>query len=611
MIDLQSYRIRIGTFNNQRGKSTPKANQTGNFCSQKNIFYTQNFLSKSDAKDISGGSGNFISNDRNDTRNFIYLLYFYFIVLVWAATMLVTLSTNTSSIPMSTLSQHEQILSSKNSLMLYVKCFYCILISYIIKSLQFKDNVRNYMLYKLLIKSSPNKPHGHRLGRLNKFCQSLFLWLCIINFLLITIVNPSLLNPGPLNSKSPKQLSVHYQNVQRLIPFSQLKEKHPTLNSTKINEIGLYLYKNNPDVIVLNETWLKESILDNEIIPTEKYEVFRLDRSSTTHPPDPNNAKKFRENGGGVLIGIKKHIGISCKVIPVKCRAEILSIELTEKSGRKTILSTFYRVGNLGSENHSRIEKYITAIRRRRKVSGIFIIGDMNFPKVNWETFVSTEPTEQLFLNTFGNLALEQLVDTPTHIKGNILDYLITDNAHLVNNLTVDPSHPICGSDHHSIKFDLSLNTLRKKPAKRTIYNFKHADWDSLNSEFLNINWELILAYDNIEYSWKKFKSIFFQICNKHTPNIKVSNEFKPPWYDSEIFELDRKKARMHALYKQSGSDLHHAKFCALRRDLENLIKQKMDSNFEEEMNRNFITKKLYSYAHMLNPNLIPIESLS
>ena len=250
----------------------------------------------------------------------------------------------------------------------------------------------------------------------------------------------------------------------------------------------------------------------------------------------------------------------------------------------------------MGSENHSKIEKYITTIRRRRKVSGIFIIGDMNFPKVNWGDFVSTDPTEQLFLNTFGNLSLEQLVEAPTHIKGNILDYLITDSVHLVKKLIVDPCHPICVSDHHVIKFDLSLNVLRQKPVKRTIYNFKKANWDSLNSEFININWETLLAYDNIEISWNKFKSIFFEICNKHIPKMKISNDFKPPWYDSEIFELDRKKERMHAQYKKSGSDLHHAKFCAYRRELNALIKQKMDSNFEEEINRNFITKKLYSY---------------
>ena len=78
---------------------------------------------------------------------------------------------------------------------------------------------------------------------------------------------------------------------------------------------------------------------------------------------------------------------------------------------------------------------------------------------------------------------------------------------------------------------------------------------------------------------------------------MKISNEFKPPWYDSEVFELDRKKSRLHSKSKKSGKDLHHAKFVACKKELENLIKQKMDSNFEDENNRNLITKKLYSYV--------------
>ena len=135
--------------------------------------------------------------------------------------------------------------------------------------------------------------HIRRVGRLNKVVQSLFLWQCIINFLLIVIVNPSLLKPGPACTKNPKQFNVCYQNVQGLIPFGQLNEKHPTLNTTKINEIGLYLQANNPDVMVLNETWLKSSILDNEVIPTDKYEVFRLDRTKSTHHQIQTTSKNF------------------------------------------------------------------------------------------------------------------------------------------------------------------------------------------------------------------------------------------------------------------------------------------------------------------------------
>ena len=50
---------------------------------------------------------------------------------------------------------------------------------------------------------------------------------------------------------------------------------------------------NNPDVKVLTETWLKSCILDNEVIPTDKYDVLRLDRTKSTHPPDQTTSKNF------------------------------------------------------------------------------------------------------------------------------------------------------------------------------------------------------------------------------------------------------------------------------------------------------------------------------
>ena len=77
------------------------------------------------------------------------------------------------------------------------------------------------------------------------------------------------------------------------------------LNVTKVHELNHSISIRKPDIIVYNETWLKKSIHDSEVLPTDTFKVFRLDRSNHTHPPDPDNNRKFRANGGGVLIGIK------------------------------------------------------------------------------------------------------------------------------------------------------------------------------------------------------------------------------------------------------------------------------------------------------------------
>ena len=54
----------------------------------------------------------------------------------------------------------------------------------------------------------------------------LILFILTLTFLMITIVNCSLLNPGPeqfLGTNNEKGFSVYCQNVQGLIPFTDIK----------------------------------------------------------------------------------------------------------------------------------------------------------------------------------------------------------------------------------------------------------------------------------------------------------------------------------------------------------------------------------------------------
>ncbi len=424
--------------------------------------------------------------------------------------------------------------------------------------------------------------------------MSYLYWLFLLNFLLIVISNASLLNPGPAVMSS--KFSVFFQNVQGLIPIGQLAEENPTLNTTKIHELNLHIHKSSPDIVIYNEIWLKPSILDNEILPTDKYKIFRLDRSISTHPLDPNS-NRFRRNGGGVLIGIKHELDVVTNKIPIKCKAEILSIEISEDSGQKTILSTFYRVGTLGTDNHCMIDHYLKVIRRRRNVHQLILVGDLNMPCANWEDFTSQNPTEQLFLDTFGDLSMEQLVNEPTHRRGNVLDVVVADNPQAITELAVAHDRFVCGSDHLPITFNLRLRAKRNKPNKRTIYNFKRANWQDLNSDLLTTDWNTVLTSNSIESSWCKFKSRLNQLCEKHIPKIKISDEFKPPWYDSEVYSLERKRDRLHARYKRTGNLEHFAKFFACRREVKNLVDRKMEDSFEEENNRNHITKKFWSYV--------------
>ena len=161
-------------------------------------------------------------------------------------------------------------------------------------------------LFKSLIRKSRfiRKSKAAYSSRFSRIICLLIFFILVLNFLLIAIVNPSLLNPGP------KSLKVCFQNVQGLIPIKDMPLKQPSLNETKIKELNAYINMNKPDIIILNETWLKSSIANREVIKNELYSdnIYRNDRSRITHPEDPSDPDKYKRHGGGVLIAFRSDI---------------------------------------------------------------------------------------------------------------------------------------------------------------------------------------------------------------------------------------------------------------------------------------------------------------
>ena len=217
-----------------------------------------------------------------DISSFLALLYSFFIVYFMSISLALTIRFKPSENLFSviTVSKSSLVSAAASS---HIKIF---------------SSVISYFFLKFSLASGFHTELRFS-SRLTRFLSFILFWIFCMNFLMITIVNPSLLHPGPQN------LSVVYQNVQGLVPFSNLKSTHPLLDVNKILDLQSYIVQSKPDIIALNETWLKKSIKDNEIFPDSQYEVFRNDRTRKTHPQDPNNPLKFRENGGGVLLAIR------------------------------------------------------------------------------------------------------------------------------------------------------------------------------------------------------------------------------------------------------------------------------------------------------------------
>ena len=436
---------------------------------------------------------------------------------------------------------------------------------------------------------------------------TLIAWgLLFLNILLIVMSNTSLLNPGPDN-----RLSVMYQNVRGLVPFSSLGTHHPPLDTTKLLEFQGYVYEHEPDVIVLNETWLSRSHLDNEVLDSGAYKIFRLDRSLKSHPMDPHHLTKYKKHGGGVLIAVRTTADIESKVVTARCGAEILSVELKLSPHNVICISTLYRVGTLGEANRAEVQQYLSKMGRMKKFSKHVLVGDLNLSGTSWPDGETNSSLERGFVDIFNDLAFDQLMDQPTHVKGRVLDLLLTNSPSLISDVSILGHNEVCSSDHFCITFNIRARVKRKKVTKRKIYNYKRADTKGLVSELKRVPWDRVLAGCDPETAWLRFKGILLDLCNKYIPTITIRDKFEPPWFDSETYQLCRDKEVLRREYNVSkaASELakgdqakealtasKYAKYSKKRKEFKNLVQEKMSANFNDDEDNAVISKKFWGY---------------
>ena len=414
------------------------------------------------------------------------------------------------------------------------------------------------------------KKYNKKYSTMCKISHMYTLWLVSINLFLIVFVNPAIVNPGPTSRAKEANLSVYFQNVRGLIPFTELGKPSPMLDNTKLFELQQYLFINNIDIVLLNETWLINDIKNNEIFPNNTYKTFRMDRSIITHPPDPNNPDKFRRNGGGVLIALRSDLAIKSKKIKIDVNAEVLALELSFSSGKKLCISTCYRVGTLEDKNHLEIDKYLRKIAENKKIGSHIVVGDFNLNKTQWPDGTSTNNLDTKFLNTFEDVGFTQMITESTHVNGNTLDLLLTDTPIVITNIKVLEHEQGCKSDHFAITFTLMHKVNKLKPVKRKVYNFTKANWNKLNSDLKHVNWSRLITDDITTLtSWNIFKDVLFKHCDKHIPKITIKSKFQ------YIHKICIKKERLRARFKNLKNPKTTKNLRIVVKTLKNYFKKK------------------------------------
>ena len=270
-------------------------------------------------------------------------------------------------------------------------------------------------------------------------------------------------------------------------------------------------YSTSPQVIAVTETWLTTDILTNEILPVG-YSIFRCDRNS---------------RGGGVLLCVDERL-------PSKLMSSLPEVEtliVTVGANPAFTICLSYKPPNASMET---IQDLYSIIGNVATESNVIIMGDFNCPDIDWVSLTAETYSSSLLCDVVFDNNLSQLVITPTHVRGNILDLVLTNSESLFKRIWVDETNDY--SDHFMIYFAVYTKELPPKGPKYSyVPDYSKVDFEGMCSFLLDHDFSDYLVSNNIDELWLYFKLLLHEAVDLFVPKARVSLHNSPKWFTPEI----------------------------------------------------------------------------
>ena len=250
------------------------------------------------------------------------------------------------------------------------------------------------------------------------------------------------------------------------------------------------------------------------------------------------------------------------------------------------------------------LESYVACDR-------LFVVGDLN---VHFDN--PSDPCTAALNAVLANLSLEQLANVPTHRRGHTLDWLITNRATDVLDLTVAD---MLLSDHFVISFDLLLRKPGRVTKKVTSRNIRSVGMYAFRTDLRNVLGCATQSESADPLS--VYNTCLRQALDHHAPLVTrtVTDRTSAPWMTLEVKQAKVERRIAERKWRQSGLTVHkeiYAKQCNL---VSNLIsKAKKDYICEKKHIDCDSSRELFRLSNQLMgtfggtalPSNIPPESL-
>jgi len=171
------------------------------------------------------------------------------------------------------------------------------------------------------------------------------------------------------------------------------------------------------------------------------------------------------------------------------------------------------------------------------------------------------------FYEAVQDSAMEQLIDFPTHLKGNILDLVITNIPERVEEVCEAGS---LGKSDHSILL-VSIRHGCPSTETRPVPDWRRANWSEMRAELKSDRrWLMQLRASRTDEAWNILRDKVTYLTEKHVPVRKARKNNRPAWMTQEILREIRRKKR---LWKKTKNNQPSDEYLAVEKKVRNLIR--------------------------------------
>ena len=325
-----------------------------------------------------------------------------------------------------------------------------------------------------------------------------------------------------------------YQEFEEKFKVKGLHFLHLNVRSilNKISEFRILFKRKRLSIIAFTETWLNNSINDEEI-EIDGYKIIRHDRSSGS--------------GGGVCFYIRNDIAFNIMDAISTGDTESLWINLLIPRSKPIVVGVLYRP----PKNNLFIEKLSNILDTLKKDDEIILLGDMNICLLR-KSPLAKKYIDLLSLHGFSQLIKEATRVTPT--CSSLLDHVgCTKENKISQSGVID-----LGISDHYFTFCTRKNVRLAIGHHRTndIRSMKKYTEESFNLQLSVVDWSRITVRTDVNEAWSIFQHVFISNLNMIAPLTRIRiKQRSETWVTKEILSLIQERNIVYKKWRKRAKD--------------------------------------------------------